>query len=76
MIYDVVVRDVLRNGIARGEIPAMDVELATAMTAGLVLQPTTFAAYGRIDGPLSPHAPRIAAAAWHALNASPTKGSS
>lgn len=69
------IRGVVREGIARGEIPAMDIELATAMTVGLVLQPATFAAYGRIAGPLSPHAPRIADAAWNALTASPTEGS-
>jgi AcrR family transcriptional regulator len=64
------IRNVVRDGITRGDIPAMDPELATAMTVGLVLQPATFAAYGRIDGPLLPHAPRIAAAAWRALTAS------
>jgi AcrR family transcriptional regulator len=69
------IRNVIRDGIAHGEIPAMDVELATAMTVGLVLQPATFAAYGRIEGPLVPHAARISAAAWHALKASPTEGS-
>ena len=35
----------------------------------LVLQPATFAAYGRLDGPLSRHAGRLAAAAWSALAA-------
>ena len=64
------IRNVVRDGITRGDIPAMDPELATAMTVGLVLQPATFAAYGRIDGPLLAHAPRIAAAAWRALTAS------
>lgn len=65
------IRKVVREGIARGEIPAIDPELATAMVVGLVLQPATFAAYGRIAGPLRPSAPRIAAAAWQALTVSP-----
>jgi AcrR family transcriptional regulator len=61
------IRNVIRAGIANGEIPAIDPELATAMTVGLVLQPATFAAHGRLDGKLLPHAARIAAAAWNAL---------
>lgn len=69
------IRDVIQDGIARHEIPTMDPELATAMTVGLVLQPATFAAYGRMKGPLAPHAARIAAAAWQALTASPKEGS-
>jgi AcrR family transcriptional regulator len=61
------IRDVVRAGIDNGEIPAVDAELATAMCVGLVLQPATFAAYGRLSGPLLPHADLIAAAAWKAL---------
>lgn len=61
------IRDVVRAGIAAGDIPEIDPELATAMAIGLVLQPATFAAYGRLAGPLLPHADRIAAAAWRAL---------
>ena len=64
------IRNVVRAGIAAGDIPPTDPELATAMAVGLVLQPATFAAYGRIEGPLLPHAPRIATAAWQALTAS------
>jgi AcrR family transcriptional regulator len=65
--------NVVRGGIAAGEIAPGDPELATAMCVGLVLQPATFAAYGRLAGPLLPHADRIATAAWNAL-ASPTVG--
>jgi AcrR family transcriptional regulator len=68
------IRNVVRDGIARGDIRATEPELATAMAVGLVLQPATFAAYGRIAGPLLPHAPLIAAAAWNALTASPMEG--
>jgi AcrR family transcriptional regulator len=66
------IRNVIRAGIAAGDIPPIDLELATAMTVGLVLQPATFAAYGSLHGPLEPHATRIAAAAWSALT-SPTE---
>jgi AcrR family transcriptional regulator len=65
------IRNVVRAGIANGDIPAIDPELATAMCVGLVLQPATFAAYGRLNGPLLPHADRIAAAAWRALTSQP-----
>jgi AcrR family transcriptional regulator len=68
------IRDVVRAGIEAGDIPAIDHELATAMCVGLVLQPATFAAYGRLDGPLLPHAGRIAAAAWGALAAATPEG--
>lgn len=65
------IRKVVQAGIAKGDLPAMDPELATAMCVGLVLQPATFAAYGRLSGPLLPHADRIAAAAWNALTSQP-----
>jgi AcrR family transcriptional regulator len=61
------IRNVIRTGIAAGDIPPIDLELATAMTVGIVLQPATFAAYGNLPGPLLMHAGRIAAAAWNAL---------
>ena len=70
-----VIRGVVRSAIAAREIPEIDAELATAMVVGLVLQPATFAAYGRLDGPLSIHADRLAAAAWSALTTATTKGS-
>jgi AcrR family transcriptional regulator len=69
------IRNAVRAGIEAGEIPAIDAELATAMAVGLVLQPATFAAYGRLDGKLLPHAERIAAAAWNALMTPPPAGS-
>jgi AcrR family transcriptional regulator len=64
-----VVRDLLSTGIASGELPGQDVDLATALVFGLVLQPMTFAAYGRLPGPQTAHAARLAAAAWAALMA-------
>ncbi len=50
-----------------GDIPAGDSNLATALVIGLVLQPATFAVYGRIAPPLSPLAPQLADAAWRVL---------
>jgi AcrR family transcriptional regulator len=69
-----VIRNVVLGAIASGEIPAIDPELATAIVVGLVLQPATFAAYGRLDEPLSLHADRLAAAAWSALATPMTEG--
>jgi AcrR family transcriptional regulator len=62
-----VVHDLLSTAIASGELPAQDANLATAIVFGIVLQPMTFAAYGRLSGPQSAHAARLAAAAWAAL---------
>jgi AcrR family transcriptional regulator len=70
-----VIRKVVCNATASGEIPRIEPELATAMVVGLVLQPATFTAYGRLLGPLSRHADRLAAAAWNALTATTVEGS-
>ena len=43
------VRDVIAGGIASKEIPEQDPDLATALVFGIVLQPVTFAAYGRLS---------------------------
>lgn len=64
-----VVHDVVTAAIAAGDLPPQDANLATALVFGLVLQPMTFAAYGRLQGPQSAHAARLAAAAWAALTA-------
>ena len=48
-----VFRDVVASGIGHGHLPTQDPDLATAFVLGLVLQPMTFAAYGRLDGPQS-----------------------
>lgn len=64
-----VVHDLLAAAIAQGDLPRQDANLATALVFGLVLQPMTFAAYGRLPGPQSAHAARLAAAAWAALTA-------
>ena len=49
-----VMRAVLAGAIALGEIPKQDPDLATALVLGAVLQPATFAAYGRIALKLEP----------------------
>ena len=71
-----VMRAVLARAIEQKEIPPQDVDLATALVLGAVLQPATFAAYGRIALKLEPVSDRLVAAAWAAVNAVPrTEGS-
>lgn len=41
-----------KRAMARGEIPAGDAELLTAMTLGTVIQPAIFRLYGRLKEPL------------------------
>ena len=45
---------VLAHGIERAEIPEQHPDLATALVFGVVLQPATFAAYGRLPCHLNP----------------------
>lgn len=49
----------LREAIARGEVPEQDVALAGALALGCVVQPAVFVLYGRLEGPLTRHAERI-----------------
>ncbi|SRR5579883_277320 len=64
-----VVRRVVMDGMARGEIPKADPDLATALVMGLIVQPATFKTYGRLPGPMSPLAPALAEACWRVLAA-------
>jgi AcrR family transcriptional regulator len=64
-----VVRQVLRDAMARGEIPDGDPELATALVMGVIVQPATFKTYGRLPGPMMSLAPSLAAACWRVLGA-------
>lgn len=64
-----VIREVITGGMRRGEIPKANAELLTAMVMGMVLQAATSIVYGRIRGRLSPHAPRLCAAASTILSA-------
>ena len=62
-----VLQKVLAQGMARREIPEMEVEVAAAMVLGLVLQVAVFKAYNRITQNLSSLADSLAAAAWRVL---------
>jgi AcrR family transcriptional regulator len=62
-----VIQRVLERAIASGEIPAQRPDLATALVFGVVLQPVTFAAYGRLPLGLGQLCERLIAAAWAAL---------
>jgi AcrR family transcriptional regulator len=62
-----VVKDVIRHGIEVHELPEQDLELATSLVFGIVLQPTQFAAYGRLRTSMRAICPRLVNAAWAAL---------
>lgn len=62
-----VVRDVLAEAMARGELPAVHADLAAALVIGPVLQAATFTVYGRLGRPLSQHAAALSAACLRAL---------
>ena len=62
-----VMHTVLVKAIDAGEIPAQDANLASALVMGLVLQPMTFAAYGRLPQAQEPNAGRLIEAAWAAV---------
>lgn len=58
------VRSVLAQGLAIGELPPQDADLATALVFGVVLEPAQFAAYGRGPSQLQTVSERLVAAAW------------
>ena len=62
-----VMHAVVSRAIASGEIPAQDANLATALAMGIVLQPMTFAAYGRLPQAQAPLSDRLVAAVWAAV---------
>ena len=62
-----VMRHVLDKAIASREIPPQRPDLATALVFGVVLQPVTFAAYGRLPLTLSSMCERLIAASWAAV---------
>jgi AcrR family transcriptional regulator len=68
-----VLAELLREGIARGEVPDQDVALASALALGCVVQPAVFVLYGRLEGPLMRHAERITQAVLSAVNASSSR---
>jgi len=61
------VRNVLERGIASNELPPQHPDFATALVFGIVLQPVTFAAYGRLPARMEPLSERLVAAAWAAV---------
>jgi AcrR family transcriptional regulator len=62
-----VLKAVIEAAIARGEIPAQNAEVATAMVLGMVLQVAVFKVYGRVTRPLGDFADRLAEGCWQAL---------
>lgn len=64
-----ILRQVIAEGMERGEIPARDPNLAAAWVMGIVLQPATFKTYGRIDRPFAELADELSAACWRVLQA-------
>jgi AcrR family transcriptional regulator len=62
-----VLQKVIGRGMAKGEVPGMDVELAAAMVLGVVLQVAVFKAYNRISHDLSPLSETLANACWLVL---------
>jgi len=61
------VRAVIAQGIASKEIPEQNPDLATALVFGIVLQPVTFAAYGRLSSSLTSLCDHLIAASWAAV---------
>jgi len=68
-----VLRSMVEDGLGKGEIPAADPALATAMVLGLILQPATALVYGSLTAPLSRYAPDIADACWSVLSKTETE---
>lgn len=62
-----VVREVVRRAMAAGEIPRRDIDVVTAMTMGIVLQPAIHKVYGRITGLLMDHLDMLADTVWWCL---------
>ncbi len=62
-----VVRRVLMEGMARGDIAETDPDLAAALVLGLIVQPATFKTYGRLPGPMTSLAPALTEACWRVL---------
>ena len=62
-----VLKTVIEDAVARGEVPPQDSELATAMVLGMVLQVAVFKVYGRVTQPLGAFADRLTEGCWRAL---------
>jgi AcrR family transcriptional regulator len=64
-------RALILDGMAQGDLPQQDPDLATAIVMGIIVQPATFKLYGRITRPMGALAPSLAAACLGALGALP-----
>jgi hypothetical protein len=62
-----VLRDVMAAGMARGEIPAGDPDVAAALVLGMVLQVAVFRIYQRLDQSLVDLADQLVAACRRVL---------
>jgi AcrR family transcriptional regulator len=62
-----IVRQVLAEGMRRGEVRRLDGMLATALVMGPVIQAATFRTYGRLTVPLSDAAGEIVQGIWAAI---------
>jgi AcrR family transcriptional regulator len=62
-----IVRDVLAEGMRRGEVKPLDGMVATALVMGPVIQAATFRTYGRLTGPLADAADEIVQGIWAAV---------
>jgi AcrR family transcriptional regulator len=64
----VVLREVLAAGMARGEAPPGDPDVAAAMVLGVVLQVAVFKVYGRVTQSLASLADTLVATCWRVVN--------
>lgn len=64
-----VVKQVIADGMAAGECPPLDPDLAAAMVLGIVLRPAIFKLYGRIHPPMSDLSATLSAACRRVLEA-------
>jgi AcrR family transcriptional regulator len=62
-----VLQKVIARGMARGEVPEMEVELAAAMVLGVVLEVAVFKAYDRITQDLSQLSETLITSCWRVL---------
>jgi len=62
-----IVRDVLAEGMRRGEVRPLDGMVATALVMGPVIQAATFRTYRRLNVPLSDAADEIVQGIWAAV---------
>jgi AcrR family transcriptional regulator len=62
-----VMESVIDAGIRAGELPRQDPALATALVFGVVLQPVTFSAYGKLPSTMESLCERLVTAAWAAV---------